>query len=139
MRSDKVKPDAIAHFAAFAYVGESVGDPGMYYSNNTQGTLNILEAMRDGGVDKFLFSSTCATYGVPQSMPIHEELPQSPINPYGWSKLFVEKMMWDFSAAHYISAVALRYFTLPELTAMQRSVNATTRSRMLSQTLFAAP
>ena len=107
---DKVKPDAIAHFAAFAYVGESVGDPGMYYRNNTQGTLNILEAMRDGGVDKFLFSSTCATYGVPQSMPIHEELPQSPINPYGWSKLFVEKMMWDFSAAHDISAVALRYF-----------------------------
>ena len=107
---DKVKPDAIAHFAAFAYVGESVGDPGMYYRNNTQGTLNILEAMRDGGVDKFLFSSTCATYGVPQSMPIHEELPQSPINPYGWSKLFVEKMMWDFSAAHDFSAVALRYF-----------------------------
>ena len=107
---DKVKPDAIAHFAAFAYVGESVGDPGMYYRNNTQGTLNILEAMRDGGVDKFLFSSTCATYGVPESMPIHEELPQSPINPYGWSKLFVEKMMWDFSAAHDISAVALRYF-----------------------------
>ena len=107
---DKVKPDAIAHFAAFAYVGESVGDPGMYYRNNTQGTLNILEAMRDGGVDKFLFSSTCATYGVPQSMPIHEELPQSPINPYGWSKLFVEKMMWDFSTAHDISAVALRYF-----------------------------
>ena len=107
---DKVKPDAIAHFAAFAYVGESVGDPGMYYRNNTQGTLNILEAMRDGGVDKFLFSSTCATYGVPQSMPIHEELPQSPINPYGWSKLFVEKMMWDFSTTHDISAVALRYF-----------------------------
>ncbi len=106
----KVKPDAVAHFAAFAYVGESVTDPGLYYRNNTQGTLNILEAMRDGGVDKLLFSSTCATYGVPAEMPIHEELPQSPINPYGWSKLFVEKMMWDFSAAHDMQCVALRYF-----------------------------
>ena len=107
---EQVKPDAVAHFAAFAYVGESVGNPGIYYRNNTQGTLNILEAMRDGGVKNLLFSSTCATYGVPAEMPIHEELPQSPINPYGWSKLMVEKMMWDFSHAHDMTCVALRYF-----------------------------
>ena len=107
---DKHKPDAVAHFAAFAYVGESVTNPGLYYRNNTQGTLNILETMRDKGVDKMLFSSTCASYGVPQRIPIDEDTPQSPINPYGWSKLFVEKMMWDFSNAHDMRCVALRYF-----------------------------
>ena len=107
---DQHKPDAIAHFAAFAYVGESVGNPGMYYRNNTQGTLNILEAMRDKGIDKMIFSSTCASYGIPESVPIDESTPQSPINPYGWSKLMVEKMMWDFSNAHDMRCVALRYF-----------------------------
>lgn len=105
-----VKPDAIAHFAAFAYVGESVGSPDIYYENNTVGSLNILEAMRETGVNKMLFSSTCATYGVPETMPISEETPQSPINPYGWSKLFVEKMMWDYSKAYDLKCVALRYF-----------------------------
>lgn len=105
-----VKPDAVAHFAAFAYVGESVDDPGLYYRNNTVGTLSLLEAMRDAGVDKLLFSSTCATYGVPQRVPIDETHPQSPINPYGWSKLFVERMLADFSAAHGLHYAALRYF-----------------------------
>lgn len=104
------KPDAVAHFAALAYVGESVQHPDIYYRNNTQGSLNILEAMRDGGVKNLLFSSTCATYGVPLAMPIHEELPQNPINPYGWSKLIVEKMMWDFSHAYDMTCTALRYF-----------------------------
>lgn len=105
-----VKPDAVAHFAAFAYVGESVSDPGLYYRNNTLGTLNLIEAMRDAGVDKLLFSSTCATYGVPTKTPIDETHPQSPINPYGWSKLFVERILSDFSTAHDLRYVALRYF-----------------------------
>lgn len=105
-----VKPDAVAHFAALAYVGESVANPGLYYRNNTVGTLNIVEAMRGAGVDKILFSSTCATYGVPHRVPIDESHPQSPINPYGWSKLFVEQMLADFSAAHGLRYVALRYF-----------------------------
>ncbi len=106
----RVKPDAVAHFAAFAYVGESVSDPGLYYRNNTLGTLNLIEAMRDAGVDKLLFSSTCATYGVPTKTPIDETHPQSPINPYGWSKLFVEQILSDFSTAHDLRYVALRYF-----------------------------
>lgn len=107
---DTVKPDAVAHFAAFAYVGESVSDPALYYRNNTLGTLNLMEAMQDGGVDKLLFSSTCATYGVPLRTPIDETHPQAPINPYGWSKLHVEHMLRDFSAAHDFNYVALRYF-----------------------------
>lgn len=104
------KPEAVLHFAAFAYVGESVGDPGLYYRNNTMGTLSLLEACRDHGVGKFIFSSTCATYGVPARMPITEDLPQAPINPYGASKLMVERMLADFSAAHGLRSVALRYF-----------------------------
>src|SRR5262249_35389293 len=88
----RVRPDAVAHFAALSYVGESVSVPGLYYRNNTLGTLNLIEAMRDAGLDKLLFSSTCATYGVPVKTPIDESHPQSPINPYGWSKLFVERI-----------------------------------------------
>lgn len=105
-----VQPDAVAHFAALAYVGESVSEPGLYYRNNTVGTLNILEAMRDAGLNKILFSSTCATYGIPQRTPIDENHPQAPINPYGWSKLFVERILADFSSAHALRYVALRYF-----------------------------
>lgn len=107
---NRVKPDAVAHFAAVAYVGESVENPALYYRNNTTGTLNLMEAMRDSGVGQMLFSSTCATYGVPTRTPIDEQHPQSPINPYGWSKLFVERMLADFSAAHPFRYVALRYF-----------------------------
>jgi UDP-arabinose 4-epimerase len=106
----QVKPDAVVHFAAFAYVGESVSNPGLYYRNNTTGTLNIMDAMLRAGVDKMLFSSTCATYGVPLRTPIDETHPQNPINPYGWSKLFVERMLSDFAAAHPLRYVALRYF-----------------------------
>lgn len=106
----EVKPDAVAHFAAFAYVGESVSNPALYYRNNTTGTLNIVEAMLSAGVDKMLFSSTCATYGVPVRTPIDEVHPQNPINPYGWSKLFVERMLADFAAAYPFRYVALRYF-----------------------------
>jgi UDP-arabinose 4-epimerase len=104
------KPDAVAHFAALAYVGESVADPGTYYRVNAAGALNILDAMRSCDVSEIVFSSTCATYGVPVRTPIDEDHPQAPINPYGWSKLFVEKMLADHDRAHGIRHVALRYF-----------------------------
>ncbi len=103
-------PDAVAHFAALAYVGESVTDPAAYYRTNALGALNILDAMRAAGVGKIVFSSTCATYGVPDGNAIGEDHPQTPINPYGWSKLFVEKMLADFGAAYDIRSVCLRYF-----------------------------
>ena len=105
-----VKPDLVAHFAAVAYVGESVSNPGLYYRNNTIGALNIIEAMLEAGVNEMIFSSTCATYGVPAWTPIDETHPQAPINPYGWSKLFVERMLADVATAHPLRYVALRYF-----------------------------
>lgn len=105
-----VRPDAVAHFAALAYVGESVSDPGSYYDVNTRGTLNLLQTMVANGIEKIVFSSTCATYGVPESLPITEATSQQPINPYGASKLFVERMLADFGHAHAIRSVALRYF-----------------------------
>jgi UDP-arabinose 4-epimerase len=107
---NRYKPEAVMHFAAFAYVGESVADPGKYYRNNLIGSLTLLEAMRDHGSRRFVFSSTCATYGNPDSLPIRENAPQTPINPYGASKLFVERMLKDFEAAHDIRSIALRYF-----------------------------
>lgn len=107
---EKHKPDAVAHFAAFAYVGESVEKPGLYYENNTMGTVRLLDAMAKAGTDKIIFSSTCATYGEPERMPITEDLKQAPINPYGMSKLFVEKVLDDYEVAHGIRSVKLRYF-----------------------------
>jgi UDP-arabinose 4-epimerase len=106
----EVKPDVVAHFAALTYVGESVDDPGLYYRNNTLGAFNLLEAMRAVGANKLIFSSTAATYGVPQETPIPEDHPQLPINPYGWSKLFVERMLADYAAAYDLRYAALRYF-----------------------------
>lgn len=104
------KPFAVMHFAAFAYVGESVSDPGKYYRNNVTGSLTLLEAVRDHGIKHFVFSSTCATYGTPETLTIVEATPQRPINPYGASKLMVERMLADFGAAHEMSWTALRYF-----------------------------
>lgn len=104
------KPDAVAHFAALAYVGESVASPAAYYQTNTQGALNVLTAMQETGVGQFVFSSTCATYGEPARIPIDEATPQAPINPYGWSKLMVEQMLADFGRAYGLRYVALRYF-----------------------------
>ena len=104
------KPFAVMHFAAFAYVGESVHNPGKYYQNNVVGTLSLLGAMRDHEVNKFVFSSTCATYGIPNSVPITEEHSQIPINPYGMSKLMIEKILDDFDVAHSLRSVSLRYF-----------------------------
>jgi UDP-arabinose 4-epimerase len=106
----KYKPQAIMHFAAFAYVGESVTDPGKYFRNNVVGSLNLIEAARDHGIGSFVFSSTCATYGVPDRLPISEETAQHPINPYGASKLMVERILADFGQAHGLRSIALRYF-----------------------------
>ena len=104
------KPSAIMHFAAYAYVGESVEQPAKYYRNNVAGTLTLLEAMRDHGVDQMVYSSTCATYGRPQMIPIPEHHPQNPVNPYGASKLMVEQILADFSAAYGLRSISLRYF-----------------------------
>jgi len=106
----KYKPAATMHFAAFAYVGESVANPGKYYRNNVAGSLTLMEAARDHGLRRFVFSSTCATYGIPDGLPIGEDTPQRPINPYGASKLMVERMLADFDRAHGLKSMALRYF-----------------------------
>ncbi len=104
------RPDAVMHFAALAYVGESMTHPDLYYRTNVTGTLNLLDAMRRAGVDRIIFSSTCATYGQPDRMPIVETTPQAPINPYGRSKLMIEQVLADYCKAFDMAAVALRYF-----------------------------
>lgn len=101
---------AVIHFAAFAYVGESVSEPSKYYRNNIANTLNLLESMRAHNVRHIIFSSTCATYGNPLSLPITESHPQNPINPYGYTKLVVENMLQDFARAYSLNYVILRYF-----------------------------
>src|SRR6185369_6854877 len=102
--------NACIHFAAFAYVGESVTQPALYYENNVAQGINLLGALVKAGVRQFVFSSTCATYGEPQQIPIDETHPQLPTNPYGWSKLFVERIMADYDRAYDLRFVALRYF-----------------------------
>ena len=102
--------DAAMHFAAFAYVGESVEDPLKYYHNNVANTLILLNACRAFGIGKFVFSSSCAAYGEPEQVPISEETPRNPINPYGRSKLIVEWMLEDSAAAWGLGSCALRYF-----------------------------
>ncbi len=102
--------DGVMHFAAFTYVGESMSQPGRYYANNVAATLNLLQAMVDAEVSSFVFSSTCATYGVPERLPLTEDHPQNPINVYGRTKLMVEQMLSDFDAAHGLTSIALRYF-----------------------------
>jgi UDP-glucose 4-epimerase len=103
-------PQAIMHFAAHCYVGESVENPGKYYENNVMGSLNALEVMRELSIPHMVFSSTCATYGLPKEIPLREEHSQFPINPYGQTKLVVEKMLADFDQAFGIKSVSLRYF-----------------------------
>jgi UDP-arabinose 4-epimerase len=115
------QPSAILHLAAFAYVGESVTDPGKYYRNNVPGSLTLLEAARDRGIFRFVFPSTCGTFGVPNTVPILEDMPQRPVNPYGACKLMVERMLADFGAAHGSRSVALRYFR--EVLTKDRSEN----------------
>lgn len=102
--------DAVMHFAAFALVGESVQHPAMYYQNNVSATFELLEAMRSVGVWRFVFSSTTATYGQPEKMPISEDTPQNPINPYGFTKLVVERALQDYAHAYGFGVAALRYF-----------------------------
>ncbi len=104
------KFDAVMHFASFIQVGESVLDPAKYYQNNVVNTLNLLNAMRAHGVDKFIFSSTAAIFGEPEYVPIGETHPQSPINPYGWSKRMVEQVLADYDRAYNLKSVCLRYF-----------------------------
>jgi len=102
--------EAVMHFAAFCYVGESVLEPGKYYRNNVANTLNLLEVMIENNVKSFIFSSSCATYGEPIEIPITERHPQNPITPYGRSKLMVEQILKDFSNAYGLKYVSLRYF-----------------------------
>ena len=102
--------EAVLHFAAYCYVGESVRDPGKYYQNNLVNTLNLLECARRQGVSRFVFSSTAATYGIPEKVPIMEDAPQQPINPYGAGKLAVERALADYATAYGWGYAALRYF-----------------------------
>jgi UDP-glucose 4-epimerase len=106
----KVRPKAVIHFAALCYVGESVTDPAKYYKENVTNTWELLEAMRRVGCRDIVFSSTCATYGEPQIVPIPDDHPQDPINPYGRTKLHMEHMMDDFRHAYGMRFSALRYF-----------------------------
>ena len=109
--------DACVHFAAFAYVGESVSEPGRYFDNNFTQAQVLFETLLASGVRRVVFSSTCATYGVPTTAPIPESHAQWPINPYGWSKLFVERLLESFDRAHGLRFVALRYFNAAGATA----------------------
>ncbi|HSD61880.1 MAG TPA: UDP-glucose 4-epimerase GalE, partial [Burkholderiales bacterium] len=102
--------EAVVHFAAYGYVGESMTEPAVYFRNNVINSLCLLEAMHDCGVQHVVFSSTCATYGIPEAVPIAEDHPQRPVNPYGESKLFVERALYWHGAAYGLRSVALRYF-----------------------------
>lgn len=108
LRAEQI--EAVMHFAASALVGESVQHPAKYYQNNVVAGLELLEAMRETGVRRLVFSSTCATYGVPQRVPIREDEPQLPVNPYGFTKLVLERALADYAAAYGFGYAALRYF-----------------------------
>lgn len=108
----QTKIDAVIHFAAFSQVGESVKEPQKYYINNVCGTINLLKAMLENNVKKIVFSSTAATYGEPQYIPIDEQHPQNPINPYGQTKLMIERIMDDYDKAYSLKSVRLRYFNV---------------------------
>ncbi|OYU12443.1 MAG: UDP-glucose 4-epimerase GalE [Comamonadaceae bacterium PBBC1] len=110
----------VMHFAALAYVGESVTAPELYYQNNVVGALNLLVAMRRHGVDKLVFSSTCATYGEPDAVPISEAHPQRPINPYGRTKLMMEQALADYATAYGNQSISLRYFNAAGADALGR-------------------
>jgi UDP-glucose 4-epimerase len=106
----KHKPDAVLHCAALIEVGESVKRPDQFYDNNVTGALVLLDVMREAGVKPFVFSSTCATYGEPQRLPMDETHPQAPVSPYGWTKLMIEQASRDIAAAHGLKFAHLRYF-----------------------------
>jgi UDP-glucose 4-epimerase len=106
----KYSIDAVVHFAAFAYVGESVEKPDMYYMNNVVGSFNLIKAVKECGIKKFVFSSTCSLYGNPERVPISEKESTKPINPYAQTKLMIEKILHDFDSAYGLKYIALRYF-----------------------------
>ena len=106
----RFKPKAVMHFAASALVIESIKNPSKYYRNNVMGTLNLLDACVEKGISSFVFSSSCATYGIPKKTPITENTPQNPITPYGKSKLMIEQILKDYDEAHGIKSASLRYF-----------------------------
>jgi len=106
----KYHPRAVMHFAAFAYVGESIEKPSLYYRNNVVDTLNLLDIMVELNVENFIFSSSCAIYGIPQKIPIEESAAQTPINPYGRTKFMVEKILEDYDKAYGLKFACLRYF-----------------------------
>jgi UDP-arabinose 4-epimerase len=106
----RYRVDAVIHFAADAYVGESMREPRRYFLNNVRNTLTLLEAVMDAGVRHFVFSSSCATYGIPAAVPISEKQPQFPVNPYGESKRFVERSLWWYGEAYGLKSASLRYF-----------------------------
>jgi len=115
--------EAVMHFSALAYVGESVEQPSLYYRNNTIQTVSLLDELLANKVRKFVFSSTCATYGEPQRLPLDETHPQNPENPYGWTKLFVEKVMQDYDRPYGLRFVALRYFNACGATERRRELH----------------
>ena len=108
--ADTHQIEACVHFAALAYVGESVEHPSRYFENNVGQGIHLLGALREAGVRRFIFSSTCATYGEPQYMPLDEQHPQRPVNPYGWSKFMLERVLESYDRAYGMKFVALRYF-----------------------------
>ncbi len=107
---NKYDIEAVVHFAAFAYVGESVENPGMYYENNVVGSFNLIDEITKAGIKKFVFSSTCSLYGNPDKIPISENESVKPINPYAETKLTIEKILRDYDTAHGLKYAALRYF-----------------------------
>jgi len=110
LRPVLARVDAVMHFAAHAYVGESVENPRKYFRNNVLGALSLLNSALDAGIRRFVFSSTCAVYGIPEQIPIAEQTPREPVNPYGASKLFFENALEAYSRAYGLRSVSLRYF-----------------------------
>jgi UDP-glucose 4-epimerase len=129
--------DACMHFSAYAYVGESVDDPKKYFQNNFTETLNLLDVLLENGVKKFVFSSTCATYGEPQYVPIDEKHPQWPTSPYGWSKFMVERALEAYDHAYGLRYVGLRYFNASGATEL-RGEDHQPETHLIPLTIFAA-
>ena len=113
---------ACIHFSAYAYVGESVQQPQKYFQNNVRKTLDLLDVLLEHNVKQFIFSSTCATFGEPQYTPIDEQHPQKPTNPYGWSKLMIERVLEAYSTAYGLRCVVLRYFNASGSTATRAKI-----------------
>jgi UDP-glucose 4-epimerase len=129
--------EACIHFAALAYVGESVSDPKRYFENNVSDGIALLDTLLAAGVRRFVFSSTCATYGEPVRVPIDESHPQAPTNPYGWSKLIMEKILESYDHAYGLKYVALRYFNASGATA-RRGEHHEPETHLIPNVLFAA-